>query len=460
MLGNLIGPEIQELIRAREFGELRAILTSLPPGSVADAFADMSPTDVGVVFRILPREFAAHIYEYLPFEVQESLLHSLGQEEVAAVLNDMAPDDRTALLEELPGPVTQRLLTLLSAEERAVAKNLLGYPEESIGRRMTPDYVAVKPEWTISQVLEHIRKVGRDKETLNVIYVVDDKGRLIDDIRLRELILANPAAKLSDIMDRQFSVLRADQDQEEAVREFKRLDRVALPVVDSNGLLVGMVTVDDVMDLAEQEATEDMQKAGGMEALDDTYMQVGFWDMIRKRGGWLFVLFLGSTLTATLMGRFENEIEKAAVVALFVPIIISSGGTSGSQATTIIIRSLALNELTLADWWRVFGRECLTGLSLGAFLGFLGFTRTILWYYFGWHDYDGHPYLMASTVWISLTGVVMLGSTAGSMLPFILRRCGLDPASASAPFVATLVDVMGLVIYFTVALILLKGSLL
>jgi len=460
MLGQLIGPEIQDLIKAREFGELRAVLTALPPSEVADMFADMSPRDVGVVFRILPRTFAAHIYEYLPFEVQENLLHSLGQEEVAAVLNDMAPDDRTALLEELPGTVTQRLLTLLSAEERAVAKNLLGYPEESIGRRMTPDYVAVKPDWTNAQVLEHIRKVGRDKETLNVIYVIDDTGRLIDDIRLRELILADPAAKLSDVMDRKFNTLRADQDQEEAVREFQRLDRVALPVVDSNGLLVGMVTVDDVMDLAEQEATEDMQKIGGLEALDDEYMQVGFGQMLRKRGGWLFVLFLGSTLTASLMGQFEDEIEKAAVVALFVPLIISSGGNSGSQATTIIIRSLALKELALSDWWRVFGRECLTGLSLGAFLGFLGFARTILWYYFGWHDYDGHPYLMAGTVWISLIGVVMLGSTAGSMLPFILRRFGLDPASASAPFVATLVDVTGLIIYFTVALLLLKGTLL
>lgn len=460
MLGQLIGPEIQDLLRAREFGELRNVLTGLPPADVADTFEDMSPTDVGVIFRILPREFAAHIFEYLPFEVQENLLHSLGHEEVAAVLNDMAPDDRTALLEELPGPVTQRLLTLLSAEERAIAKNLLGYPEESIGRRMTPDYVAVKPDWTIAQVLEHIRKVGRDKETLNVIYVIDEKGMLIDDIRLRELILADPAAKLSDIMDRQYSALRADQDQEVAVSEFKRLDRVALPAVDSNGHLVGMVTVDDVLDMAEQEATEDMQKAGGMEALDDAYMQVGFWEMIRKRGGWLFVLFLGSTLTASLMGQFEGQIQKAAVVALFVPLIISSGGNSGSQATTIIIRSLALNELTLGDWWRVFGRECLTGFALGAFLGFLGFARTILWYYFGWHDYGGHPYLMAGTVWMSLIGIVMLGSTAGSMLPFILRKCGLDPASASAPFVATLVDVTGLIIYFSVALLLLKGTLL
>ncbi len=460
MLGNLIGPEIQELIKARNFSELRSILTSLELNLVSDTFADMSPTDVGIVFRILPRDFAAHIFEYLPFEVQENLLHSLGQEEVAAVLNDMAPDDRTALLEELPGPVTQRLLTLLSTEERAVAKNLLGYPEESIGRRMTPDYVAVRPDWTIAQILEHIRKVGRDKETLNVIYVVDEKGRLIDDIRLRELILANPAAKLSDIMDRQFSALRADQDQEEAVREFKRLDRVALPAVDSNGHLVGMVTVDDVMDLAEREATEDMQKAGGMEALDAPYKVVGFWDMIRKRGGWLSVLFVGETLTATAMGKFEHEIEKAALVALFVPLIISSGGNSGGQATTIIIRSLALNELTLKDWWRVFGREALTGMALGAFLGGLGFLRILIWYFMGWHHADGHPFLMAITIWISLIGVVTLGSTVGSMLPFILRRLGFDPASASAPFVATLVDVSGLVIYFTVALLLLKGTIL
>ncbi|HEY3242858.1 MAG TPA: CBS domain-containing protein, partial [Phycisphaerae bacterium] len=259
MLGQLVGPEIVEMITNRQFGELRATLEALPPDAVADILADMSVEHVGVVFRVLPRDFAAAIFEYMPLPAQEALLHSLGQEQVAAVLNAMAPDDRTALLEELPGAVTQRLLTLLSPDERRVATQLLGYPEESVGRRMTPDYVAARADWTVAQLLEHIRKVGRDKETLSHAYVLDERGRLIDDLRLREIVLADPAARLSDLMDRQFFALRADQDQEEAVREFQRLDRIALPVVDSTGLLVGIVTVDDVLDVAQQEATEDIQ---------------------------------------------------------------------------------------------------------------------------------------------------------------------------------------------------------
>lgn len=460
MLGQLVGPEIEELLKARAFAELRTTLTSLSPATVAEIFADMPSTEVGVLFRILPREFAADIFEYIPFEVQEDLLHSLGQEQVAAVLNEMAPDDRTALLEELPGAVTQRLLTLLSAEERAVAKNLLGYPEESIGRLMTPEYVAVRPDWTAGQVIDHIRKVGRDKETLNVIYVIDDKGRLIDDIRLRELILADPNAKLADLMDRQYNALRADQDQEDAVREFSRLDRVALPVVDTNGILVGMITVDDVMDVAEQEVTEDMQRMGGMEALDAPYLSVGMWEMLKKRGGWLSLLFLGEMLTASAMSHYEHEIAKASVLSLFLPLIISSGGNSGSQASTLVIRSLALRELSLTDWLVVARRELTCGLVLGLWLGTIGLIRIHIWQFFGWAHYTAHYHLVAVTVLSSLVGVVLWGTIVGSMLPFLLRKMKLDPATISAPFVATMVDVCGLIIYFTTALVVLRGTLL
>ncbi|NLX23479.1 MAG: magnesium transporter [Phycisphaerae bacterium] len=459
MFGKLIGPDIEEMIANREFIALRKAILSLDPSSVAELMEDLPPQDVGVVFRILPRGLAADIFEYLPLENQEELLRSLGREHVAAVLNEMDPDDRTALLEELPGTVTQRLLALLSPEERRVATQLLGYPEESIGRRMTPDYVALRDSWTVAQVLEHIRKVGHDRETLNVLYVVDERGRLIDDIRLREVILADPAAPLSSIMDRQFSALRVDQDQEEAVREFQRLDRVALPVVDSAGMLVGMVTVDDVMDVAEEEVTEDMQKMAAVEALDAPYLDVGFFTMVRKRVIWLSVLFLGQMLTATAMGYFEDEISQAIVLALFIPLIISSGGNSGSQTATLVIRAMAIRELHMRDWWRVLVREAGSGFTLGCLLGLIALLRIGLW---PWREevYGEHYFMVAITVAVSLIGVVMYGTLVGSMLPMVLRRLGLDPAVSSAPFVATLVDVTGIVIYFTIAALMLRGTLL
>lgn len=459
MLGALVGPDIQEMLEARQFAELRKALTALPALSVAEIFTDMSPQDVAVLFRILPREFAADIFEYVELEQQEEILRSLGKEGVAAVLNEMAPDDRTALLEELPGAVTQRLITLLSPEERKIATALLGYPEESIGRRMTPDYVAVREELTVGQVLEHIRKVGRDKETLNVIYVIDERGRLIDDIRLRELILADPTKRLRDIMDQQYYALRADQDQEEAVREFKRLDRVALPVIDTAGLLVGMVTVDDILDVAEEEVTEDMQRMGAVQALEAPYMNVGFVEMIRKRAVWLAVLFVGEMFTATAMAYFEHEIARAVVLAVFIPLIISSGGNSGSQASTLIIRAMAIEEVRLRDWWRVLYRELGSGLALGLVLGVIGMLRICFW---PWRDRDyGEHYLMIGvTVACSLVGVVLCGTVVGSMLPILLRRLGLDPAVSSAPFVATLVDVFGIIVYFSIAATLLHGTLL
>jgi magnesium transporter len=460
MLGQLIEPEISEMIAKREFGALRRALQSFASASIAELFIDLQAAEMTVLFRILPRDRAAEVFEYLPLEQQEALMHELGTDQVAQILNEMAPDDRTALLEELPGPVTRRLIALLTPQERAIATQLLGYPESSVGRLMTPDYISVRENLTVGQVLDHIRKVGHDKETLNVIYVVDEKGTLLDDIRLRELILAEPEAPVSSLMDRQFVTLRADQDQEESVRAFQQYDRVALPVVDSSGLLVGMITVDDVMDVAEEEATEDIQKIGGMEAIDASYLNTGFWRMIRKRGGWLSVLFVGEMLTATAMGYFEAEIAKAVVLALFVPLIISSGGNTGSQASTLIVRSLALQELRLGDWWRVLMRELRSGLTLGAWLGLIGFVQVLVGQSFGWIDYGEHYLRLGVTVWISLTGVVAFGSTTGSMLPFFLRAVHLDPATSSAPFVATLVDVTGLIIYFSVATLVLRGALL
>ena len=324
---------------------------------------------------------------------------------------------------------------------------------------MTPDFVSVRKEWTLRHVLDHVRAHGRDSETLNVIYVVNGNNRLIDDLRIREILLAPLHAVVSDLCDNRFVSLNASDDKKEAVKVFRQYDRTVLPVIDSHGRLVGIVTLDDVLDVAEEEATREIQKFGGLEALDEPYMSTPLLEMIRKRASWLVILFVGEMLTATAMGYFEHEISRAVVLALFVPLIISSGGNSGSQAATLIIRALALGEVKLRDWWRVMRREVLSGLLLGLILGTIGFVRIALWSAFS-SLYGEHWMLVGLTVSCSLLGIVLWGTITGSMLPFILKRLGMDPATSSAPFVATLVDVTGLIIYFSVALVILHGTLL
>jgi len=451
--------ELAAVLRARDFGRLRDMLRNRPASDLAAMLTDLPTEDQVLVFRILPRREAAATFEYLATDDQNALLKAMASEDVAALLNEMAPDDRTMFLEELPAEVTRQLLTLLTPEERAVAVKLLGYPEGSIGRLMTPHYVAVREDWTVAQVLDYIRAHGQDSETLNVIYVVDEKGQLIDDIRIREFLLTAPTSLVRDLMDRHFVALKATDDQETAVRVFRAEDRSALPVTDSAGVLIGIVTVDDMLDVAEAAATEDIQRFGGTEALDEPYMEIGFGRMIQKRAGWLTALFLGEMLTATAMGAYEKEIERAVVLALFVPLIISSGGNSGSQASTLVIRALALGEVRLLDWWRVIRREFAAGLVLGGILGTVGFLRITLWSAFS-NIYGVHWFLVALTVGIALVGVVLWGTLIGSFLPFVLRRLGFDPAASSAPFVATIVDVTGLVIYFSVGMLLLRGTLL
>jgi magnesium transporter len=375
------------------------------------------------------------------------------------ILNDMSDDDRTEFLEELPAEVTQRLLNYLSPEERQLASQFLGYTENSVGRLMTPHFVRLKPHWTVAHALDHIRRYGLDSETMSMLYVIDENGHLIDDLRIRHLLLAQPETLISDLMDERFVSLKASDDREVAVKEIRDADLTALPVTDSQGILIGIVTVDDVFDVAEEEATEDIQKLGGSEALDEPYMEIAIPKMVQKRATWLIVLFLSEMLTATAMARFESEIAKAVVLSIFVPLVISSGGNSGSQASTLIIRAMALGEVTLRDWWRVMRRELLSGFSLGAILGTIGFIRISIWGNF-FHTYGEHWLLLAATVGIALVGIVLWGSLSGSMLPFLLRKVGLDPATSSAPFVATLVDVSGLIIYFTVAAVILRGTLL
>src|SRR5450432_3583523 len=294
----------------------------------------MDENDRVILFRVLPSAVAADVFEYLGVDAQQELLHAMAHEQVVGILNEMSPDDRTALLEEMPSAAARQLIKLLTPDERRVAQSLLGYPEGSIGRLMTPDFIAVHDDWTVKEVLDHVREFGHDSETLNVIYVVDERGKLIDDLRMREFLLRPLSTLVGDIMDRSFVHLTVNEKQEEALNIFRKYDRAALPVVDSAGVLVGIVTVDDMLDVAEEEATEDIQKIGGMEALDEPYMRIPLWKMVRKRAGWLVILFLGEMLTATAMSSYQDEIAKAVVLALFLPLIISSGGNSGSQAST------------------------------------------------------------------------------------------------------------------------------
>ncbi len=456
MIGSLLQADFEEIIAAKDWDGLRDALTEIPAADIAELIVELPAEDEGIIFRMLPRDRAATVFEYLPLDHQQKLVQSLSGPQVQTILNDMTPDDRTRLFEELPAEVTRRLLDTLSPEELKQARILLGYPEGTAGRYMTPEYVALPPDITAREALERIRKTGRGKETLAILYIVNSEGRLLEDLRLGSLVLADPNMMIGDIEDRPAVHIQATALGEDVVRAFERYDRVALPVVDKDLKMLGIITADDVLEFAQKRATQEMQKLGGSEALDAPYREVSFWSMAKKRGGWLAALFLGETLTAQAMGKYEPAIAALPMLSLFVPLIISSGGNSGSQATSIIIRSLALKELRLRDIFYVARRELISGITLGTFLGAIGFCRIVLWYMFGWQMYEGHPYLMGLTVWCSLIGVVAFGSMVGSMLPFILRKMGFDPATASAPFVATLVDVSGLIIYFYVATIILR----
>ena len=466
MVGKILIPEIRSLIEARDFAGLREIFQDWPRADVAEVILDLPQKDDRVIiFRVLPAALAADVFEYLDVEAQQELLRSMAQEQVVAILNEMSPDDRTALLEEMPSAAARQLIKLLTPEERRIAQALLGYPEGSVGRLMTPDFVSARENWTVKEVLDYVREHGQDSETLNFIYVVDERGKLIDDLRIRNFLLRPLDRRVDEIMDRNFIHLTVNETQEEALNIFRKYDRAALPVVDSNGVLVGIVTQDDMLDVAEEEATEDIQKIGGMEALDEPYMRISLWRMVRKRAGWLIILFLGEMLTATAMANYQAELAKALVLALFLPLIISSGGNSGSQASTLMIRAMALGEVTLRDWWQVMRREVLAGLLLGLILGIIGMMRVGAWALTDEHWFHRQPYgehwpLVALTVGVALVGVVLWGTLSGSMLPFLLRRIGADPATSSAPFVATLVDVTGLIIYFSIALLIMRGAML
>jgi magnesium transporter len=451
--------EVQGLIRARELRTLRDRLVTLPAVEVGDLLRSVDDEGRVIIFRILPRDFAADVFSELDVELQKSLLSSLGTTQVAKLLNEMAADDRTALFEEFPASAARQLVTLLDKEERIRALSLLGYPEGSVGRLMSPDYISVRSDWTVREVLDHIRLNGRESDSFDTLYVVDDAGMLVDEIVIKQILLASPGEQISSLMNFAFEALQTFDEQEVSVAKFRRYDRTTLPVVDGRGILVGIVTADDILDVQEEEVTEDIQKLGGTEALEYPYIQTPVSTLVRKRAHWLVLLFLGETITASAMGYFEDEIARAVVLTLFVPLIISSGGNSGSQAATLIIRALALGEVALKDWWRVLKRELIAGASLGAILGLVGFLRIALWSIFT-NTYGPHWFFVGLSVAVSLIGVVLVGSVVGSMLPFVLKKANLDPATSSAPFVATLVDVTGVMLYFSVAAFLLSGRLL
>lgn len=450
---------INTMVDAEDIDALKESINGLSVVEIADILSHETDQEQTLLFSALSPELAFKTFDYLPTHAQRRLLEKMPPSQAATLLNEISPDDRTSFLQDLPKDVIDELVQLLPQYERIVTRTLLGYPEGSVGRLMTPDYLAVKIDWTIEEVLDHIQEYGHDSETLNVIYVIDNKNKLLDDIKLKDFLFVPRRSKVSSIATYEFAALSVYDSDEKAIAAFEDYDRIAMPVLDEAGVLLGIVTVDDILRLSSEEATEDIQKIGGMAALDEPYMQAPFSELMKKRAGWLTVLFVGELFTASAMGYFEEEISKAVILALFIPLIISSGGNSGSQASTLVIRALVIGEITLRDWWKIMKKEILSGVVLGSLLGTIGFLRVALWSSFS-TIYGEHWLLVGVTLFISLIGVVMWGTLSGAMLPLLLKKCNFDPAVSSAPLVATLVDVTGILIYFITASFILKGTLL
>ena len=433
---------------------------NIHPSEVAKLFGEL-PLDVSIhAFSSFPSKKQVYVFPYLDILLQKKLLRALSKDRATYILNKLSSDDRLSLINSYKGIERSHVLDLLEDKQKKSTHDMLGYPKESVARLVNTEFATIAEDMTIEKANEHLRNNHIDSETANVIYVVDNTGKLIDDIPVRRLVLNAPDKHISEIMDGYCVKLDIDDSAEEAISKFREYDRTVLPVTNSDNLLLGVVTVDDVMDVQEQRDTREMQKFGGVESLDYPYVKTPVFSLIRKRALWLIILFLGEMLTATAMGHFEKEIAAAVVLSLFIPLIISSGGNSGSQAATLIIRAMAVRELGIRDWWYVMKREILSGLFLGIILGIIGFLRISAWQYLHWYDYGSHWLLLAITIFFSLIGIVMWGTICGSMIPIILKKCKQDPAASSAPFVATLVDVTGLIIYFSIAAIILKGTLL
>ena len=456
--------QFEQLIAQEDKLEIREFLDDQKISDVADLINEYPQYEAQIIANMAIHR-AASVFKILDIAQQKDIVKELPSAKTAELLNELQADDRTDFLEELPMAAIRDLIKLLDPDERKITLSLLGYPEDSVGRLMTPDYVYVYLHNTVTEVFDTIRKHAKNSETIDVIYIIDEAGHLIDDIRIRDVILASPDKRIDEIIDGRVVSLNVHFDQEHASQVFKMNNRVALPVVDDNNILLGIVTIDDMLWVANEEFSEDMQKMGGTEALNEPYLEIPFFKLIQKRAGWLIILFLSEMLTATAMAYFSDELSKALVLSIFVPLIMSSGGNSGSQASTLIIQAMAVGEVAIADWWRVMRREIFSGITLGTILGIIGFIRIAVWHQLMAHGiisdlYGPHWILIGFTISFSLIGVVLWGTIAGSMLPIVLKKLGADPAASSAPFVATLVDVTGLIIYFSVALVFLNGVIL
>ncbi len=430
------------------------------PSDIAEILEEMSEHERLLAFLLLGKQVKAEVFSYLGPGIQQDLIKELGSTQIAEVLENMAPDDRTEILENIPDTMIKESINLLSDKEKDIALTLLGYPEKCVARLMTPYYVQAKKDWTVTKTLEHIKRYGRKAETLNFVYVIDEGQRLISDIRIGRLLMADDHQTLEALMDHGTISLLSTMSREDAIDYFDKYDRAALPVVTEDGVLVGIVTVDDILDEIEKRDTEDFLKFGGIETMDLSYTETSMFALFKKRAPWLIILLIGEMFTATVMSHYEHAITQAVVLALFVPLIISSGGNTGSQAATLIVRAMALKELEVRDWFYVIKKELMTGLLLGLVLGCIGFLRIFLWQELHLFDFGQFYLYIAAAVGFSLVGVVIWGTLVGSLIPLILKSFRLDPATSSAPFVATLVDITGLVIYFSIATLFLTGRLL
>ncbi|WP_185863161.1 magnesium transporter [Blattabacterium cuenoti] len=420
-----------------------------------------NPNDVIKIFSLLKSYKAISIFRVLDFSTKKKIIKGLPSIKKMELLNNLSVDDRIDFLEKMPENLLKDLIKYLNTEDKCKTLTYLGYPKNSVGRFMIPYYIAVQETWSVQEVLDYIRQEVKNSDVIEIVYVVDKKGKLIYDIKIREFLLVDPNTKVSDIINDQYTdTLNITDTEEKATKIFSMSNRISLPVIDDQNFLLGIVTVDDILWVLNENYREDFQKIGGMEALNQSYLNVPLYKLIKKRAGWLILLFIGEMLTTTVMQKFSSVIEKAVVLALFIPLVVSSGGNSGSQAASLIIQAMALGEVKIKDWWIVMRREIICGFFLGGILGFTGFIRVVAWHKINLFNYGTHWLLVGLTVFFSLIGVVLWGTLSGSMLPFIIKKLRGDPASSSAPFVATLVDVVGLIIYFSISYLLLNGALL